>query len=97
MPNTKPPYPAAFRQRMVDLVRARRGINELAREFGCKANTIHANVDEQKVTDALVIGRSLGRLGPTNQCQLFVAQTLRDSLLIKPPLPPALLAGAPEP
>ena len=42
MPNTKPPYSAAFRQQMVELVRAGRGISELAREFGCNASSIHA-------------------------------------------------------
>ena len=35
MPTPKPPYPAAFRQQMVELVRAGRGVTGLAREFGC--------------------------------------------------------------
>lgn len=42
MPTPKPPYPAAFRQQMVELVRAGRGVSELAREFGCNACSIHA-------------------------------------------------------
>jgi len=42
MPTPKPPYPAAFRQQMVELVRAGRGITDLAREFGCNASSIHA-------------------------------------------------------
>ena len=42
MPIPKPPYPAAFRQQMVELVRAGRGISDLAREFGCNASSIHA-------------------------------------------------------
>ena len=41
MPIPKPPYPAAFRQQMVELVRAGRGVAELAREFGCNASSIH--------------------------------------------------------
>ena len=41
MPTPKPPYPAAFRQQMVELVRAGRGVTELAREFGCNASSIH--------------------------------------------------------
>ena len=45
MPTPKPPYPAAFRQQMVELVRAGRGISELAREFGCNASSIHAWVN----------------------------------------------------
>ena len=42
MPTPKPPYPAAFRQQMVELVRAGRGVTGLAREFGCNASSIHA-------------------------------------------------------
>jgi transposase len=42
MPTPKPPYPAAFRQQMVELVRPGRGISDLAREFGCNASSIHA-------------------------------------------------------
>ena len=41
MPTPKPPYPAAFRQQMVELVCADRGIADLAREFGCNASSIH--------------------------------------------------------
>ena len=42
MPIPRPPYPAAFRQQMVELVRVGRGISDLAREFGCNASSIHA-------------------------------------------------------
>ena len=42
MPTPKPPYAAAFRQQMVELVRAGRGITGLAREIGCNASSIHA-------------------------------------------------------
>ena len=42
MPTPKPPYPAAFRQQMVELVRVGRSISDLAREFGCNASSIHA-------------------------------------------------------
>ena len=42
MPTPKPPYPAAFRQQIVELVRVGRGISDLAREFGCNASSIHA-------------------------------------------------------
>jgi transposase len=40
MPATKPPYAAEFRQQMVELVRAGRKPAELAREFGCSAQSI---------------------------------------------------------
>ena len=42
MPTPKPPYPAALRQQMVELVRAGRSVTGLAREFGCNASSIHA-------------------------------------------------------
>ena len=42
MPTPKPPHSAAFRRQMVELVRAGRGIGDLAREFGCNASSIHA-------------------------------------------------------
>lgn len=40
MPNSKPPYPAEFREQMVELVRAGRGLKQLSREFGVSANAI---------------------------------------------------------
>ena len=40
MPNSKPPYPAEFRERMVELARAGRGLKQLSREFGVSANAI---------------------------------------------------------
>ena len=42
MPTSKPPYATAFRQQMVELVRAGRGIGDMAREFGCNVSSIHA-------------------------------------------------------
>lgn len=40
MAKTRPPYPAEFRQQMVDLVHTGRTPAELAREFGCTAQSI---------------------------------------------------------
>ena len=40
MPNPRPPYPAQFREQMVELVRAGRKPAELAKEFGCHATSI---------------------------------------------------------
>ena len=45
MPTLRPPYPAAFRQQMVELVRAGSGISDLAREFGCNASSIYTWVN----------------------------------------------------
>ena len=41
MPGKVSPYPAAFRQQMIELVKAGRSPEELAREFGCTAQSIH--------------------------------------------------------
>ena len=41
MPKSKPPYPAEFRQQMVELVEAGRSPAELAREFRVSAQSIH--------------------------------------------------------
>ena len=40
MPTSKPPYPAEFRQQIVDLHRAGRTIGELSREFGVSKQSI---------------------------------------------------------
>jgi transposase len=40
MPMSRPPYPAEFRQQMIELVHAGRNPSELAREFACSAQTI---------------------------------------------------------
>ena len=40
MPIPKPPYPAHFRQQMVELAQAGRKPAELAKEFGCHASSI---------------------------------------------------------
>jgi len=38
---TKPPYPEAFRQQIVELVASGREVGELAREFNVNAQSIH--------------------------------------------------------
>ena len=38
--SVKPPYPAAFRQQMIELVQAGRNPNELAGEIGCHVSSI---------------------------------------------------------
>ena len=40
MPKTRPPYPAQFRQQVIELVGAGKTPAELSREFGCSAQTI---------------------------------------------------------
>ena len=41
MTKTRAPYAAEFREQMVELVASGRRPQELAREFGCCAQTIH--------------------------------------------------------
>jgi len=51
MVKTRPPYPAAFRDRIVELARAGRSPAELSREFGPSAQSI-ANWIGQAARDA---------------------------------------------
>ena len=49
MSKSHPPYPAEFRQQMVELVRAGRNPEELAREFGCNGQSIRNWVTQAAV------------------------------------------------
>jgi transposase len=42
MPKSKPPYPAAFKQQIVELAMAGRTPEELSREFGVSAQSVTA-------------------------------------------------------
>ncbi len=53
MPKTRPPYPAEYRRRMVEQVRAGRAINELAREFEPSANAIREWVKQAALDEGL--------------------------------------------
>ena len=58
MPHTHPPYPPEYRRRIIELARAGRSINELAREFEPSANAIRywvkqAGLDEGSRSDGL--------------------------------------------
>jgi transposase len=41
MSQTKPPYPSAFKQQIVELVAAGRNVKALAAEFGCCSQSIN--------------------------------------------------------
>lgn len=49
MPTSKPPYPAEFRQQIIELAAAGRSPAELAREFGCTAQTIANRVSQAAI------------------------------------------------
>src|SRR5438552_8323205 len=51
MPKSRPPYPAEFRRRLLDLVRAGRTPESLSREFHVSAQSIR-NWDRQADLDA---------------------------------------------
>jgi transposase len=51
VPRSKPPYPAEFRQQIIELARAGRTPQELAREFGCCGQAIR-NWIAQEAIDA---------------------------------------------
>src|ERR1700684_1224493 len=58
MPKSRPPYPAEYRRRIIELARAGRSINELAREFEPSANAIRkwlkqAGLDQGLRSDGL--------------------------------------------
>jgi transposase len=47
----KPPYPAQFREQMIELVRAGRKPGELAKEFGCHETSISGWVHQAKADE----------------------------------------------
>ena len=49
MPESKPPYPAEFREQMIELARTGRGLKQLSREFGVSANAIRSWVQRADV------------------------------------------------
>jgi transposase len=53
MPKTHAPYPAEYRRRIVELARAGRSINELAREFEPTANAIRNWIKQAGLDDGL--------------------------------------------
>jgi transposase len=58
MPGTHEPYPPEYRRQLIELVRAGRGPEELAKEFGPSAQSIRnwvkqADLDDGRRTDGL--------------------------------------------
>jgi transposase len=60
MPKSHPPYPAEFRQQMVELVRAGRSPVELAKEFGCSDQTVRNWVAQSAIDDGKPLPRKEG-------------------------------------
>ncbi len=53
MPSTHPPYALEYRRRIIELARAGRSINELAREFEPSANAIRKWVKQAALDEGL--------------------------------------------
>src|ERR1700674_4929659 len=53
MPRTHPPYAPEYRRRLIELARAGRSIDQLAREFEPSANTIRKWVKQAAVDEGL--------------------------------------------
>lgn len=84
MPGSHPPYPPEFRRQMVELVRAGRSPEELAREFEPSGQTIRnwakqADLDEGRRSDGLTSEerRELRRLRRENR-QLKVEREILE-------------------
>ena len=53
MPRSHPPYPLEYRRRIVELARAGRKIDELAREFEASANAMRKWVKQAELDESL--------------------------------------------
>jgi transposase len=53
MPSTHPPYAPQYRRRIIELARAGRSVNELAREFEPTAETIRQWIKQAGLDDGL--------------------------------------------
>ena len=80
MPSSKPPYPAEFRQQMVELARAGRGLKQLSREFGVSANAIRNWVQQDAGSAATPSGGRLGDEAPLSVSERQELQELRRKL-----------------
>ena len=96
MPKSRPPYPAAFRQQMVELVRSGRTPGELAREFEPSAEAIRnwvaqADRDAGKRSDGLRTEeheeiRRLRRAEPIWKTRASVSRICRRRVYIDGPV-----------
>lgn len=80
MPSSKPPYPAEFRQQMVELARAGRGLKQLSREFGVSANAIRNWVQQADGRVPQPAPRSGGDLAPLSASERQELTELRRKL-----------------
>ena len=79
MPTPKPPYPAAFREQIVELARAGRGLKQLSREFGVSANAIRNWIQRADGQAPLTVARS-GQTAPLSTAERAELVELRRRL-----------------
>lgn len=80
MPKSHPPYPAEFRQQIIELVQAGRTPEELAQEFGPHAQTIRGWL-AQAARDA---GQALpGKAGPSTAEREELVRLRRENRQLK--------------
>jgi len=108
MPKSHPPYPPEYRRRMVELVRAGRGPEDLAREFEPSAQAIRnwvqqADLDEGRRQDGLTTDErgELNKLRRENRTLRLEREILknfraRSHLLLNEKLPHGILLAARE-
>lgn len=83
MPKSRPPYPAEFRQQIIELAQAGRSPAELAREFGPTAQTI-INWLAQAAQAARDAGKPLpGKEGLTSVERDELARLRRENRQLK--------------
>ena len=70
MPRSHAPYPAQFRQQMVELVHAGRTPVELAREFNCSAQAIRNWVAQDSIDEGNPLPGKEGSLTSTEREEL---------------------------
>jgi transposase len=58
MARSRPPYPAAFRQQMLEMVKAGQTPAELAREFECTAQTIANRIAQTSAVSGMASTQS---------------------------------------
>jgi transposase len=80
MPTSKPPYTAAFRQQMVELAMAGRGLKQLSREFGVSANSLRNWVVQARGEGVGSQTNAVGSQTPLSKSEREELQELRRKL-----------------
>ena len=84
-PNTpKPPYPAQFREQMIELVRAGRKPGELAKEFGCHATSIMNWVRQADEASGVAPAQANASSANERQELIELRRKLRSAPLLQP-------------